>query len=453
MDELRTSLKELVESNTFITSIMPAAFLLLLICPVVDVVISLAGIKFLASIRSVLYILYLFGLILCFAESVDWAIRSAFALETLRYLIYIIQDPSFNRFVYLIFYGFLAFYFLRNILFGGQARRIKQQDGRSFQYQPDQTSAPKSAFCGHCGSPMGDSLICPECGKMQVGTTQSSDQQRVRIPGKFERADDEDVSARKKRIVRDNSPVGAVWSFGGGIIFCAFTILLTVYIVLNISGSFSILNAVSSVPIIIICIGCWGAFINCCGRRFNVTGFKLIGGGLLLIEIVMDILVALGIVLGVLMILRGGSQQSILTGVVTIVGSIIAILLVTLYWHGLRRAVVTAREILCGRAVEWRTSLYSIIVSCIGIISMFATFIASTSIQRYVNSAINALYQQYTDVFSSMNISINTISQAVSSVYSGIGGTGVASILGVVIMIYSVVMLIFVRRRNASIVR
>lgn len=452
MDELRASLKKLIESNTFIASIMPAAFLLLLICPVVDVIIALAGIKVLTSIRSVLYILYLFGLIFCFAESIDWAVGSAFALETLRYLIYIVQGPSFNRFVYLIFYGFLAFYFLRNILFRGQARSIRR-DRESLRYQPDQTNTPKSAFCGHCGSPMGDSLICPKCRKMQVGTTQESDPQRIRIPGKFEREDVKDASASKKRAVRDNSPVGVVWSFCGGIIFCAFTILLTVYIVLNISGSFSILNAVSSVPIIIICIGCWMAFVNCCGRRFNITGFKLIGGGLLLIEIIMDILIALGVALGGLMILRGGSQQSILTGAITIVGSIIAILLVTLYWHGLRRAVITAREILCGRAVEWRTSLCSIIVLCVSIVSMFATFVASSSIQRYANSAVNALYQQYTDVFSMMNISVNTISQAVSSVCSSTGGTSVASILGVAITTYSVVMLIFVRRRNAFIVR
>ncbi|MCD8019272.1 MAG: hypothetical protein LUF92_06720 [Clostridiales bacterium] len=55
---------------------------------------TLTYLKFYSVLRAIFYVAYLFGLVLCSAEAVDWAIGAAFALNAF-------YTPSFTEAAYM----------------------------------------------------------------------------------------------------------------------------------------------------------------------------------------------------------------------------------------------------------------------------------------------------------------------------------------------------------------
>lgn len=116
MADLRSSLKNMLVSYNFITTVMPFGFVLILLYPALSFISSLNYLKFFALTRSLFYIIYLVGILLCFAAELDWAIGAAFAIFGVQYLVIMIRNFSFNALVYTVFYSLLAVVFFRSLM-------------------------------------------------------------------------------------------------------------------------------------------------------------------------------------------------------------------------------------------------------------------------------------------------------------------------------------------------
>ncbi|MCD8087160.1 MAG: zinc ribbon domain-containing protein [Oscillospiraceae bacterium] len=458
MTEVRTSLKKLLESNRIIVSIMPAAFVFLLIYPVLGLIDSftLWGIGIFDAVQAVWYILYLFGLILCFAESIDWAIGSAFALNGLSYLVYIIRYATFNRVVYLVFYGLLAFYFLRCAFAHNRYREQGTQFsgvGRDNEGNSQGASGkPKNSFCGSCGTALSPGArFCPVCGKLQATAAPTGGSAQARGSAGYDNAGNRmsQSAGRLRQPMYGSYAARSVASFCGGTMALIFTIVLTAYLFFSFVQSFTILNIISSIPVILMCIGCWIVYVSCARQTPNTKGFSLIGVGILVIEILTDILIALGVVLGIVVMAAGKSQPTTAIGLVVIAVCALGILLVTLYWNGLRKSAVTARTILRGGAAEWETSMYAIVILCIRAVYMLIVLLAASRIRTAVTSLLSSLL--YTGSFYAGGMgsgAASVIESALSSLFNIGWAARLTNLLSVVIAIFAVVILVSIRRRG-----
>ncbi|MCD8321406.1 MAG: zinc ribbon domain-containing protein [Oscillospiraceae bacterium] len=458
MTEVRNSLKKLLEGNRFIVSIMPVAFVFLLIYPVLGLIDSftLWGIGIFDAIESVWYILYLFGLILCFAESIDWAIGSAFVLNGLSYLVYIIRYATLNRVVYLVFYGLLAFYFLRCAFahnrYGEQETPFRRA-GRDNEGNSQRASGkPKNSFCGSCGTALSPGArFCPVCGKLQAGAAPTGGSAQAWGSAGYDDAGNRSSQPAGRQLrqpMYGSYAARSVASFCGGTMALIFTIVLTAYLFFSLIQSFTFLNIISSIPVILMCIGCWIVYVSCARQTPNTKGFSLIGAGILVIEILTDILIALGVTLGIVVMAVGKSQPTTAIGLVVIAVCALGILLVTLYWNGLRKSAVTARTILRGGAAEWETSMYAIVILCIRAVYMLIVLMAASQIRASVSSLLSSLLYTSSLYGGGMGSSAASMVESVLSSLFHIGWAArLTNLLSVVIAIFAVVILVSIRRR------
>ncbi|MCD7844507.1 MAG: zinc ribbon domain-containing protein [Oscillospiraceae bacterium] len=468
MTEVRSGLKKLLENNRVLVSIMPGAFVFLLLYPVLGLIDSftLLGIGIYDSIQALWYVLYLFGLLLCFAESMDWAIGCGFALNCLRYLVYIIRFVTFNRAVYLVFYGVLAFFFLRSAFsqnrtgdYGARTRPAAGGYGEDFS---GGAGEPKSSFCGSCGSALSPGAkFCPVCGRAQVNAGAAGNPRPASGPswGGTEYAGGRNQAPRQvsrpaPRPSYYSGPAGMVVNLCGSVMALVFTILLTAYLFFSLIQSFTFLNIVTSIPMILVCIGCWIVYVSSARQDTNTTGFSLIGGGILVVEIVVDILISLGIVAGIAVMVAGKSQATTAIGLLLVAGFALALLLVTLYWNGLRKSAVTAKRILRGEAQEWETSMYSVVILCVRAVYMLIVLLAAARIQAAVTSLLSSLLYSGSLYAGGMSSGAASMMESALSALFHIGWAArLTNVLSAVIAVFAVAILISIRRRGREIER
>lgn len=117
LKELKAALLNVIDQQALLKAVVPAAPVLALIMPVLRLINTIFSFALYYSLSSIWYLLYLVGIIICFAADVNWALGAAFGLKALSYLIYFFfGSASLNNAVYLVFYGVLAFIFLKPLI-------------------------------------------------------------------------------------------------------------------------------------------------------------------------------------------------------------------------------------------------------------------------------------------------------------------------------------------------
>ncbi len=128
-------------------------------------------------------------------------------------------------------------------------------------------------FCKYCGKEIDDnSAFCKYCGKSLKMESDDSDDtisdSDMRKYAKMGRATiSSDLSEQTFTSTKE------VTNMFSSPIFVIITVLMCVYILLRLFGSSSVLTKLLAIPTIIICIGCWVAFVQ--ARRDRITNSAL----------------------------------------------------------------------------------------------------------------------------------------------------------------------------------
>ncbi len=154
------------------------------------------------------------------------------------------------------------------------------------------------------------------------------------------------------------------------------SILLTASIFFHLIANFGPVTVIGQIPVILICVACWVIYVGSRNRRPMVaTGFTLLSGVMifyiifLLILLFVMALVVIYVAYQFASVARyfGSSSGGLVPATVfAILLLVLCGVLWTFFWIGMRKTTVSARGILRGTETEWSTSLFSIILACIG---------------------------------------------------------------------------------------
>lgn len=441
MDDLRNSIRKALEANSLVTSIMPGAFVLTLLYPGLSFINSINRLQFFVVIRSLLYVFYLVGLLISFAEGMDWAIGAAFGLLGMQYLISMIRSFTFNSLVYTLFYLCLAVYFIRSVIFRQQFNNTFNSPNGSpgvnntFMRSTQNTSVDNgSAFCPSCGKPIDPSgSFCPFC-----GSPYPTGINRIIAPSQTQSTVNH---------VQYSGPVAEIAAICGSMLALVFSVLISANALLNLIANFNLFTVIAEIPVILICIACWIIYTSCVSGTLNESGFALIGGVLVAELILCNIPFAFGGIAGIILMFQG--DELIGVGLGILIGCIIAMCLYSLFWNGLRKTVSSARMILRGSAIQWQTSLYCIVCICIGAFSQLASLASRSTALSYLSQVIgNLSYELYYATGS------KEISDMVTKYLYSLMGTTKNSLadfnifLSIAVSVCSAIILIQIRNKN-----
>lgn len=200
MEKIRDAVREMLEGRAIVESTLPLAPLFALLLPVLQLLNLFRPIGFYTAGYSVIWILYLVGLMFCFAQGKDQWIGLSCALRALTSFFSMFSTLTLNTMVYLIFYGAFAWYFLRawtrtpdgaEFLAGVKSRLgigLSQEDPMAVVtcVRCGAVTSEENFFCPKCGTPLvkkvrpdqpgkcshcGSRLepgarFCPKCGRM-----------------------------------------------------------------------------------------------------------------------------------------------------------------------------------------------------------------------------------------------------------------------------------------------
>ena len=440
MTELRTSLKKIIENNQVMQSILPFAFVLVLIDPVFAFIGSLHYIGLYSSIRSILYIAYLIGLILCFAVECNWAIGAAFCIIALRMFVSMIRMFSFNALIDTVFYAFLAVFFLRLTV-------IKQEMGGtgfaempfSHTRPPEKIADAASQFCAGCGKPVDISgKFCPSC-----GTPYSSRQ--LHRPSASELFH---IPSAHIATEQHSGPTGMLYSMCGSILALAFTILLSANTMIALIANFSVITVIAQIPMILICIGCWMIYTGSAQNRLNHSGFTLISGVLIAELVICYIPIVFVEIAMIFLMFRSSSFVGFGIGVLIV--CFILTFVCSLYWNGLRTTAVSARNILQGKDSNWRTSMFAIVMICIHLAGQVIGLAISSSLNSRLDEVLNTLSHRLYYTTGSSAVA-NTLADYFTSLLGGNRGLAtLSSLLSIAVLACAMVILIQIRNKNKN---
>lgn len=441
MTELRQSLRRVLESNQLITAVMPAAFVLVLLHPAFSFINSLTYISFYAQLRSVFYIAYVLGLLICFANELDWAMGAAFSVFTLQYIISFFKYFTINTAVYVVYYGVLAFFVLRGVIGAGKfntsaAFGTNTGSGASaWRAEPVQTeAAPVGGFCPNCGKPIDpNGAFCPHCGNP--------------YPANMGMKSVPVMNHEPMNRVEYSGPIGVLASHCGSMLALAFTCLLTANIVCSlIIAKLALISIISSIPQIIICVACWMIYVGCTKGALNESGFALIGG-VTVYELVLCLIIPILVgIIGFILMLQGDTLTAI--GIGLVIGAVIMGGLRFLFWSGLRKTTVSAKMIAAGTGYQLYSSLFCIVVVCLKALSELTSLGTIASGNAAVNKLIAELSYELSYATGSDQL-VKMLTPFLNSLTGGGGNLAVFNaLLGLAVSVCAAIILIQIRKSN-----
>ena len=156
MKKIQNSILEYARKNSYLTlclnmapvmAICYPAYLILSRIVILSIVWRIIG-----SVVAVLYIAFLTGTVLCFAQNQMLALAVAYGCMTLEQLFSFSYGGTLNRIIYLVFYGGITAACVINMKKTAAQRVMDPPNG-------------SSRFCPQCGCALkADSKFCPVCG-------------------------------------------------------------------------------------------------------------------------------------------------------------------------------------------------------------------------------------------------------------------------------------------------
>ncbi|MCD8130151.1 MAG: zinc ribbon domain-containing protein [Lachnospiraceae bacterium] len=268
MKELKQTLKNLVDGQAYLKSLLPAAPVLVLIDPLLLLVYNISSFRFYYLSSGLFFVIYLVGLVLCLAAENDWAVGLAFAIKALAYLINFAGYATFSKLVYVALYGVAAFYFLREFFTSEEGKKLAADFAAKSNPSMTKTTTITCPGCGLQIQALSGGGFCPQCGgplpvveqpqpqPQPVEATCAQCGQKLPSGTKFCPT----CGAPAPEEVA-NAPVGSapgsLTAFCSGGIFLIFTIVMTAKLVCATVLQFNLLNLIGSIPAIIVCLGLW----------------------------------------------------------------------------------------------------------------------------------------------------------------------------------------------------
>lgn len=321
---------------------------------------------------------------------------------------------------------------------------------------PVPKSAGKKVFCRICGNEMtaGDKF-CRVCGtpvvEMKDEAVSNAEAARAAIPaGRGSNSDRGDSAAGRnrnpgvgssaagRRTNTGGTPTGRASAGGRGTyggayaqprsgrayepsgsslqVLCAGPFGLIITIAFTLQLLFTIFtgwfNLLISIPMILICIGCWITLVG--GLQYNLreTGFSLMSGSMLAEQILACIAGALICIVGFICIAMGYSDTVVLGFFILIFGAAY-IVLYWFFWRGLKKSVWDCRLVIREGEGPIGASLYSIVIIFIGAFSNLISLMSANGINSILNEFYRSLY--YSMGSSDANMVISMISAAFPS--------------------------------------
>ncbi|MCD7760769.1 MAG: zinc ribbon domain-containing protein [Clostridiales bacterium] len=505
MKELKQAIRNLVNSQQLLVSILPAAAVLVLIDPVLMLIHSVEWMSFYSVSAGLFFAVYLLGLVLCLAADNDWAVGLAFALKAVSWLISFTSYATFSRLVYVALYGVLAFFFLRAFFQSEQgqkmwssvsngARSVGSGVGNNVGYDAGRT-ANGAVVCGNCGLTVPEGgTFCPRCGAPlpQAAPEQTTERFCPRCGRKLEPgarfcaycgpeagpvdAPGGGVSGGSGIKFGPTGPVtggsgGAAGGFGGGSsyggtsvtggapvtggvagfcsggIYLIFTAVLTLQLACSIVLQFNIFSVIASIPSIVLCVGLWQAWSGSNRGQLRSNGFRLVSGALLAELIIACIPLVLVVLLAFLAMSAG--DDGITVGLILIVVAVLCFLLFRLYWSGLRKTAQSAAAVVDGYGTQVEVTLFPIVMLFISGALSLITLVGMSS-SYAVLSNILSVAQRYVNMYAgSYGVDSSLINSIISSFYPD-WKAYVVQLLSAAAPICAGLMLISARNRSAD---
>ena len=444
MNELRTDLRNLLDELPVLAPVMPWAFVLALVYPGLNLFGSLTYLGFFESLRALLWLLYLAGLVLCLAQELDWAVDAAFALNALGHLIAMLRCFTFNDLVYTAFYALLGWFFLRDMVTGGQLRLPHLE--RPANFSTEGFSAPEAEntlrFCPSCGEPVDLSgRFCPFCGS-PYPTEHGSAPFFSPIQ---EQASPAPQEAAQRPL---NVPMDAL-SLCSSPLALGFAALFSGSVLFALLGGFHLFSLIANLPAILICVGCWLTYYYIRNGMQNTAGLTLVEV-VLTTELVLCCLpLAAAFVYELYTVITGYEFEDV--GPMILAVTLIALCLLFFYWNGFRSCVRSVRQSFRDGAVEWKSSIYCIVLLCIGVLSKLSSLASQSKGNPLVKAGIDAIVSVLNDIPQSKAYA-GGVRDALSSLF-GVGNSmaSISTALSAAATVCAVALLIQMRMRNKAI--
>ncbi|MCD8384732.1 MAG: zinc ribbon domain-containing protein [Clostridiales bacterium] len=450
MRELKQALRNLVNGQQFLSSILPAAAVLVLIDPVlvlidpvlvlIDPVLvlihSISYQSFYNQTAGLFFVVYLVGLILCLAADIDWAIGLAFALKAVANLFSFANYATFSKLVYVAFYGVLAFFFLRAFFQSEQGQKVWNSvsgGARSGSYNRSYTGGSATGgtvVCGNCGlTVQGGGGFCPRCGrKLEPGARFCAycgpeagpiDGPGTGASGGYGGGSSSYSGASHGygggTAYRSAPTPGTLAGFCSGGIFLIFTVVLTLKLVCSVVLQFNLLTVIASIPSIVLCVGLWEVWSDSNKGQLRSNGFRLASGALLA-ELIIACIPLVLVVLASFLVMSAG-DEAVAIGLLLLVGVVIAFLLLRLYWLGLRKTAQSAAAVAEGYGDRVEATLFPIVMLFITGIMALVSLASLSSISSILSNVIGGL-QSYLGMYSSFyGIDSSLINSLLGSLY------------------------------------
>ncbi len=431
MSELQRSLKKLLDGVPVVSVILPFAFVLALIYPVTELISVLAYARWYYSVfQTLLYIIYLAGLVMCFAQELNWAIGAAFGLRALASLVSMLRYTyiTFSQVLSLVFYAALAVYFLWGLIMS--LKYMGSGAGANNAGTPGGARGGTPAYCPQCGTPVaGGGNFCPNCGT------------KIQQP------------RQSRPYGGGGGPYGGpgewVYATCGNLLALVLSILLTASIFFHLIANFGPVAVLGQIPVILICVACWVIYVGSRNRRPMVaTGFTLLSGVMifyiifLLILLFVMALVVIYVAYQFASVARyfGSSSGGVVPATVfAILLLVLCGVLWTFFWIGMRKTTVSARGILRGTETEWSTSLFSIILACIGAVVELIMMAGSAALYSTLYRMMEGLSYYYGSEMNSI------LGQLLNSLGGSHGLRIFCSLLDIAVIVVAVVILFRIR--------
>ncbi len=211
-------------------------------------------------------------------------------------------------------------------------------------------------FCTHCGAQIPDhAAFCPSCGQPVSNVNQPNG-----TPGQAAGYTENPYgSGGNQPQGRPGSPADAVMKIGKSPLTLVFTIVFSVYILLDLYNAlfgygaavFDILMLIIEIPI---CVGCWLVYVSSSQNRPATTGFSILRV-MMLINLVFQLV---GMVTSYMNTVSLYSNVSI---VAVVLLGLVGFAIVGWAFYGLCRTTNDGWKILNGEAVKWRVNLFCVI--------------------------------------------------------------------------------------------
>ncbi len=457
MRELKQALRNLVNGQQFLSSILPAAAVLVLIDPVLVLIHSISYQSFYNQTAGLFFVVYLVGLILCLAADIDWAIGLAFALKAVANLFSFANYATFSKLVYVAFYGVLAFFFLRAFFQSEQGQKVWNSvsgGAHSSSYNRSYTGGSATGgtvvcgncgltvqggggFCPRCGAPLPQAAapeqpterFCPRCGrKLEPGARFCAycgpeagpiDGPGTGAPGGYGGGSSSYSGASHGygggTAYRSAPTPGTLAGFCSGGIFLIFTVVLTLKLVCSVVLQFNLLTVIASIPSIVLCVGLWEIWSDSNKGQLRSNGFRLASGALLA-ELIIACIPLVLVVLASFLVMSAG-DEAVAIGLLLLVGVVIAFLLLRLYWLGLRKTAQSAAAVADGYGDRVGATLFPIVMLFITGIMALVSLASLSSISSILSNVIGGL-QSYLGMYSSFyGIDTSLINSLLGSLY------------------------------------